>query len=543
MANTTADWYAHCLDDPRDAHTEWREYGVAVLPVGEYFEAVRLPGVLADAAAASDVTAVVNHALSELLEGPVIHDTRGRNYYALVEPGTRERWRSRQARHPPASAPTGRASCTIQRARGERDGQAQRTATGQAVDTALPAVEPRRKPADAAAVDSATATATAPAGQEVNREVCRRALTTMGLLREPWLEKAFDDVDREAFVPQAVWLPVRDDEGLWQFVDREEEPEAWRRAVWNPHRSVVTQLNDGEIPSGPASGDFTSSVSALDIVLRKLHHLDLKPQSRVLEIGYGSGYHTALLCERVGSEQVVAIEVDEELARMGAANLKATGYHPELVVGDGLQGVPGGDLFERIVNTASLRRVPYAWIEQSRRGGVILTPFGTAYSNAGLLRLRVDTTGTRAQGWFVGESSYMWIRSERPTVDLRVPGESTRRRSPIDPAQVLDGGYLQDFAIGLQVPDVSSSHRGEGDARRVQFVDEAGTSATIVNYGDWWEEDAVRAWGPRDLWAEVTAAYTWYECQGRPHITRFGLTVDGGGQYTWLDEPRRLVGS
>ncbi|MGR4884278.1 hypothetical protein ACIPUC_33380 [Streptomyces sp. LARHCF249] len=74
-------------------------------------------------------------------------------------------------------------------------------------------------------------------------------------------------------------------------------------------------------------------------------------------------------------------------------------------------------------------------------------------------------------------------------------------------------------------------------------MDEAGTSATIVDYADWWEEEAVRSWGPRDLWAEVTAACTWYELQGRPHITRFGLTVDGAGQYAWLDEPRGLVGS
>ncbi|MBT2471568.1 hypothetical protein J7E97_27820 [Streptomyces sp. ISL-66] len=156
----------------------------------------------------------------------------------------------------------------------------------------------------------------------------------------------------------------------------------------------------------------------------------------------------------------------------------------------------------------------------------------------------MDSTGTRAaQGRFVGESSYMWIRSERPTVDLKVPDVSTSRRSPIDPGQVLGLGHLQDFAIGLQVPDVSYSHRGEGDSLRVQFVDEAGTSATVIRYGDWWEEGAVRSWGPRDLWAEVTAAYTWYELQGRPHITRFGITVDGDGQYAWLDEPRRLVGS
>lgn len=406
------------------------------------------------------------------------------------------------------------------------------------MDAAVPAVQSGREPAVPAVRASLFA-----AGEEVNRAVCREALVTAGLLREPWLGQAFDTVDREAFVPAGVWLDVADEEGRWTFVDRDEEPDAWRRAVWNPHRSVVTQLNDGTVARGPGAGDFTSSVSALDIVMRKLQHLDLEPRARVLEIGYGSGYHTALLCERVGAGRVVAVEVDEEVARAGAARLGAAGYAPELIVGDGLRGAPGGDPFDRVISTAALRRVPYAWIEQSRRNGVILTPFGTAYSNAGLLRLRVDSTSPKAQGRFVGESSYMWIRSERPTVELAVPDESSTRRSPIDPAQVLGLGHLQDFAIGLQVPDVSSSHRGEGGARQVQFVDEAGTSAAIVRYGHWWEEDAVRSWGPRDLWAEVTAAYTWYELRGRPHLTRFGITVDRDGQYAWLDEPGRLVGS
>ncbi|MCY0940390.1 protein-L-isoaspartate O-methyltransferase family protein [Streptomyces antarcticus] len=379
------------------------------------------------------------------------------------------------------------------------------------------------------------------AEQEVNREICREALASGGLLREPWLVQAFNTVDREAFVPSTVWLPVRDADGLWQFVDRDEDPEAWHRAVWNPYQSVVTQLDAGAIAPAPAAGDFTSSVSALDIVMRKLNCLGLASDSGVLEIGYGSGYHTALLCERVGSHRVVAVEVDEELAGMGAANLRAAGYHPELIVGDGLKGAPGREPFDRVINTAALRRVPYAWIEQSKPDSVILTPFGTAYSNAGLLRLRVDSTGTKALGTFVGEAAYMWIRSERPVVTLRVPEEPTRRRSPVDPAQAMTGGYLQDFVMGLQVPDVSYSHRGDGDERRVQFVDEAGTSATIVRYGDWWKDDAVTSWGPRDLWAEVTAAYAWYEARDRPHITRFGVTVDSDGQHVWLDEPRQSV--
>ncbi|MER5733084.1 methyltransferase domain-containing protein [Streptomyces sp. NPDC002138] len=347
------------------------------------------------------------------------------------------------------------------------------------------------------------------------------------------MSAAFDAVNREAFVPPTAWLPERDQQGLWRFLDRDADPGAWSNAVWDPHRSIVTQLDDGETaPTGAAAGDFTSSVSALDIVLRKLHHLELGSADRVLEIGYAFGYHTTLLCERVGAERVTAVEVDEGLAAWGAENLEAAGYAPHLVCGDGLEGVPERAPFDRVINTASVRRVPQRWVEQTREGGVILTPFGTAYSNAGLLRL--TARGRRATGHFVGSSSYMWIREHRPTNTLHVDGGSRRRASPIRPAEVLEGGWEQDFAVGLHVPDVTCSHRGEGEEREVQFVDLTGTSVTSVRYGGWWEPDAVRAWGPRDLWADVTSAYTWYQERGRPPVTEFGLTVDERGQRAWL---------
>ncbi|MFG2667434.1 protein-L-isoaspartate O-methyltransferase [Streptomyces sp. NPDC048387] len=374
----------------------------------------------------------------------------------------------------------------------------------------------------------------------MNREICREALLTAGLLRSPWLARAFDSVDREAFVPEALWLPVQDPEGLWTFVDRRADPDAWRRAVWNPHQSVVTQLNDGATPPAPATGEFTSSVSALDIVMRKLTALQLDPGHAVLEIGTGSGYHTALLSERVGAERVTTVEVDETLAATAAVTLESQGYAPLVIPGDGLLGAPDRAPFDRVISTAAVRRVPHSWVEQTHDGGQILTPFGTAYSNAGLLGLTVH--GGQAQGRFIGSSAYMWVRADRPTVELHVPEESTSRRSPIAPDQVLSGGYLQDFAIGLQVPDVSFSHRSEGADRKIQFVDEAGTSATIVRYADWWEDGAVTSWGPRDLWAEVTAAFTWYELHDRPHITRFGITVDPHHQYAWLDDPSKAVG-
>ncbi|MBD0742228.1 protein-L-isoaspartate O-methyltransferase [Streptomyces sp. CBMA152] len=372
------------------------------------------------------------------------------------------------------------------------------------------------------------------------RTVCRRALEAKACLHAPWLRAAFDAVDRELFVPARAWVPERDERGRWRFLDREADEDAWRRAVWDSHQSVITQLDDGRTaPEGPADGEFTSSVSALDIVCTKLEQLGLDAGHRVLDVGYASGYHTALLCERVGSERTVGIEVDRHLAEWGASNLKGAGYTPSLVCGDGMAGVAQHAPFDRIISTAAVRTVPSAWVGQCAHDAVIVTPFGTTYANSGLLRLTVR--GDRAHGHFAGSAAYMWIRGERPARALNVPDQCATRSSPLDPAEVLEAGWEQDFVIGLHTADVSFSHRGDRVDRKVQFVDQAGTSATIVRYRDWWEADAVKAWGPRDLWAEVVRAFTWYAQQGRPPVTEFGVTVDPSGQHAWYGEPDHVL--
>ncbi|WP_098242946.1 hypothetical protein [Streptomyces formicae] len=88
------------------------------------------------------------------------------------------------------------------------------------------------------------------------------------------------------------------------------------------------------------------------------------------------------------------------------------------------------------------------------------------------------------------------------------PVDSRKVASPIDPEEVLGRGWAQDFALGLYLPDVSLTHRGEGAERQVQLWDEGGTSVAIVDYGEWWRDRAVTVYGERDLWAELVGAYS-----------------------------------
>ncbi|MGW2582140.1 hypothetical protein ACWCYZ_12510 [Streptomyces virginiae] len=80
-------WLASSHPSPEQPWHEWAKRGVAVIPTGAAFDAVRIPEGIVHAAVESTDADTVGVALAERLDGPVIHDARGRNYYVLIRPG------------------------------------------------------------------------------------------------------------------------------------------------------------------------------------------------------------------------------------------------------------------------------------------------------------------------------------------------------------------------------------------------------------------------------------------------------------------------
>jgi protein-L-isoaspartate(D-aspartate) O-methyltransferase len=107
---------------------------------------------------------------------------------------------------------------------------------------------------------------------------------------------------------------------------------------------------------------------------RMLQSLAIKPGNRVLEIGTGSGYVTALLA-RLGGE-VSSIEYYEELSRSAAERLAAENIEAELIVGDGLRGWPSGAPYDVIAVTGSIAECDSAFDEQLNIGGRLFVVCG-----------------------------------------------------------------------------------------------------------------------------------------------------------------------
>jgi hypothetical protein len=108
-----------------------------------------------------------------------------------------------------------------------------------------------------------------------------------------------------------------------------------------------------------------------------LRLLDVQPDHRVLEIGTGSGYSTALLAHLVGAGgQVISLDIDPEMVTR-TSRLLALDHRGNVTVwhADGRLGHPPGAPYDRLVAWAQApHAIPAAWTGQVRLGGIISLP-------------------------------------------------------------------------------------------------------------------------------------------------------------------------
>lgn len=363
-------------------------------------------------------------------------------------------------------------------------------------------------------------------------------LTQTGGLSDHW-RQSFEQVERHRFLPDQLLLPNG------TTVDRHTDEDQWLQAAYEDTQ-LITQVDDG---TENGAGYPTSSASMPSIVADMLTKLDVWPGMRVLEVGTGTGYNAGLLCHLLGDDAVTTIEVDPAVAEHARVRLASAGFAPLVVTDDGIQGWSARAPFDRVISTAAVKRVPYAWIAQTHPGGKILTPWGTSFHNGVLAHLDVGPHGT-ASGRFAGNVAFMWVRNQRtprqaPQACVSDEHEFRTSHTGLYPKEPLsfDGA----FAIGLHMPTVID---------RLEFADDPDDQRFVVylidpDSGSWasWHVDPresshqVRQHGPRHLFFEFEAAYQWWLDTGRPAHTRFGMSVSADHQSVWLDEPTNILAS
>ncbi len=145
------------------------------------------------------------------------------------------------------------------------------------------------------------------------------------------------------------------------------------------------------------------------------------PNDRVLEIGTGCGYQTAVLAELAA--RVYSVEVVAELARPAAERLRRLGYsNVETRIGDGARGWPEHAPYDAIVVTAAAwRRIPPALIDQLAPGGRLVVP--------------VDRSGSAARTPFTDQEQdlLLVIKDEKGRT-------SERKMLPVAFVPLVEGG-------------------------------------------------------------------------------------------------------
>ena len=128
----------------------------------------------------------------------------------------------------------------------------------------------------------------------------------------------------------------------------------------------------------PLEIGYGQTISQPYIVAAMTEALQLRGNERVLEVGTGSGYQTAILCELLPLAAIVrTIEIVPELSWRAARTLEELGYeNVELRVGDGSSGWPEAAPFDAILVAAAPKEVPQPLLEQLAPGGKLVIPVG-----------------------------------------------------------------------------------------------------------------------------------------------------------------------
>jgi len=261
-------------------------------------------------------------------------------------------------------------------------------------------------------------------------------LEQTGVLKDSRIKDAFAHVPRHLFIRQMYKGSPRQ----LVVLDRHHHEEEDLKVIYS----------DTGIPFHEPH----SAASQPWLVAQMINHLGVQSGMKVLEIGAGSGYNSALLAHVVGDAgKVYSIDIQEKLVEWAKENQIDAGFSKiNLRAGDGGYGWKDAAPFDRIIVTVGSADIPPAWLSQLSEGGKLLVPFKTKDLGDPLLLL--SKNDEKMHGSFVDYSYFMTLQG-----DYYAAGHGLQQgRKPIShaakrvvaakPAKVLKMSWRDVVALG-----------------------------------------------------------------------------------------------
>jgi len=143
------------------------------------------------------------------------------------------------------------------------------------------------------------------------------------------------------------------------------------------YKDQAFPINKGQTISQPYTVAFQTEL------------LEVNKHDKILEIGTGSGYQTAILLEM--GANVYSIERYRDLYLKAQKILQEMGYHPHLFYGDGCKGQPNYAPYDKILVTAGANEIPQELLDQLKIGGKMILPLGSQLGQVMTVIIKKDS--------------------------------------------------------------------------------------------------------------------------------------------------------
>ncbi|MFD7338758.1 methyltransferase domain-containing protein [Streptomyces violascens] len=345
---------------------------------------------------------------------------------------------------------------------------------------------------------------------------------------------------RHQFVPRWWTWGERDGVEGYTLHDGASDPEAWMSTAYDSTHTLITRVGphhaDHAEPGTVIPETWPTSSSTLpQLVVMMYRHACIADDARIL-VTTGSGYGTALACERLGHRHVTSVDVDPYLVTAARERLAAAGHHPNVEVCDLTGPLPGR--YDRIVSTVSVRHVPASWLTALRPGGRLVTTL----AGTGLIVVADKTDDGGAVGTVAPESAgFMRTRhgddyppapDDTALWETAQTAEGDSVTTGCYPVMRVSSTWDVRSTLELTVPGIEHRMATREDGTRTAYMLHPDGSWARATASGVRELPTVHQGGPRRLWDELDRIRTWLVIDGDLPVSGAHITITPDGRTT-----------